>query len=66
MFRVKRKHRRAWTGEGRDSRAMRYNLYFAAILTKSSLLNVIPCIARRLGALCGLARALHEGFVVVG
>ena len=54
MFRVKRKHRRAWASEGRDSRAMRYNLYFAAVLAKGLPVNTITRIARRLGAISGL------------
>ena len=54
MFRVKRKHSRARTSEGRDSRAMPSTLVFVAILVKALVVNGISRIARRLGTIGGL------------
>ncbi len=65
MVRVKRKHKRAWSSEGHDSRAMRDNLYFAVILIKGLPANAIKCIARRLGAISGLSSSFYTALVKV-
>ena len=60
MFRVKRKHSRAGTSEGRDSRAMLSTVSFVAILAKALVVNRISRIARRLGAIGRLIRRPSE------